>query len=130
MYKCRNSSCQKTFALANNRCKHERKCSNGEKVININNLTCSNWCGKKFTTKYNFDRHVLICEDKSEVKLFSCLQCPKTFPSSSKLTLHEKVHSMKEIFICQNCSNTYVRKDKLEIHSRIWKNSLFLIKIR
>ena len=58
-FKCRRSSCGKSFSLHNNRSRHEKYCTNDDLPVKKPvELRCNNaWCGKKFDRKFNIDHH-------------------------------------------------------------------------
>ena len=68
MYECRRSGCEKEFEQANNRCRHERKCTKGEIVEEKKPvMQCQNpWCMKTFDTNFNLNRHFISCSKKME----------------------------------------------------------------
>ena len=75
-------------------------------------------CPKMFT-KIGIKRHVR--EVHLEIKPFKCDSCDKTFPSRSKLKIHEVVHQRPEKvchLLCDICEKGYASYSSLVRHKR------------
>ncbi|GIY61572.1 hypothetical protein CDAR_232221, partial [Caerostris darwini] len=73
-----------------------------------------NVCGKRFQTRTDLERHILIHNEK---KPFSCDICGKKFSRKDALSKHASVHTGKEPFSCEVCSKTFSQKYALRHHA-------------
>ncbi|XP_076258224.1 uncharacterized protein LOC143195164 [Rhynchophorus ferrugineus] len=80
-------------------------------------MTCVH-CGKKFTHKGDFNKHL---RKHTKEKPYKCSFCQKPFSHTSNLHRHERIHSGDRPYKCEFCDKCFNRTDKLESH----KNSKF-----
>ena len=104
---CCRKGCGAEFDRKNNRDRHELRklpCSNNEIDVTIDVddavadppvvkiYKCPNsWCNKEDKKKFNIDRHVLTCKNKT--KWMQCFICKKTFNRQTNLRRHMEVHA-------------------------------------
>ncbi|XP_073418339.1 uncharacterized protein [Dendrobates tinctorius] len=77
--------------------------------------SCSE-CGKCFTKKSKFVRHVRIHTGE---KPFSCSECGKSFPAKNNLITHQRIHTGEKPYSCSECGKCFTYKSKCVIHERI-----------
>ncbi|XP_068112277.1 zinc finger protein 665-like [Hyperolius riggenbachi] len=81
----------------------------------IPSMTCPQ-CGKSFSKKSNFSKHVKYHNIE---KPHSCPECRKCFIRASDLAKHSIVHTGEKPFTCNECGKGFVSKAYLAIHTRI-----------
>ena len=52
-------------------------------------------------------------------KPISCLKCSKSFASTSKLKIHERIHTGEKPFSCSKCDKKFNQAAHLKTHERI-----------
>ena len=52
-------------------------------------------------------------------KPISCSKCGKSFMSTSKFKLHERIHTGEKPFSCSKCEKTFSQAGHLKTHERI-----------
>ncbi|CAI6290402.1 unnamed protein product [Periconia digitata] len=85
-------------------------------------------CDRKFSKKYNWTSH--LTSHGLGNKVFECSGCEKTFPRSSDLKRHKKLHDPTNAVICGGilpsgrrwgCGETFARADTLNNHHKSQK---------
>ncbi|KAL1380507.1 hypothetical protein pipiens_014143 [Culex pipiens pipiens] len=84
------------------------------------NVTCS-VCGKKLSSKYNLELHMLRHTGK---KMHACELCSMRFTTSGAKAAHLRIHKKERPFVCDICGKRVVSKASLakhvkEIHENI-----------
>ncbi|KAL1378588.1 hypothetical protein pipiens_015496 [Culex pipiens pipiens] len=84
------------------------------------NVTCS-VCGKKLSSKYNLELHMLRHAGK---KMHACELCSMRFTTSGAKAAHLRIHKKERPFVCDICGKRVVSKASLakhvkEIHENI-----------
>ena len=94
-FNCKFEACKQSY-------KHKNKFV--EHFINhlTDEFTCKQ-CNSKFTLKDTLNRHLLLHENKRQIK---CLHegCSKTFNTKIGLNQHKVVHLENKLFKCNDCS--------------------------
>ena len=72
------------------------------------------WCDATLTKTGNFNRHLTTCKQKVKV-VHACPDCEKVFPSESKQTRHQLMHT-RSTFTCERCFKSYKQEDMFEQH--------------
>lgn len=135
--------CSARFTERDEIIKHMEKHAAGtEDADNIDPMYCET-CGKKFTKKTLYDRHIRIhlaqkpytCEvcnkgflDKKTYRkhlsrhdkknIFPCTKCNRTFTSRSDLRVHLLIHEGRSPFRCEECQKTFKYSNSLARHKR------------
>ena len=73
-------------------------------------------CGKTFTKKDSFKRHMAV---HTGSKPHSCLICLKHFARRSQLRQHLLIHTGKKPFVCDICGKGFTQKPGLICHRKI-----------
>ena len=55
-------------------------------------------------------------------KPLSCFECGKAFISTSKLKIHERIHTGEKPFSCSKCDKAFRESGDLKKHERIHKD--------
>lgn len=80
------------------------------------------YCGKKFFSPFNLERHKRIHENKREHK---CKLCSKAFNDKSDLRRHQLTHLGHKPFECEVCEGHFTKKSDLtrhrKTHSDVWE---------
>jgi hypothetical protein len=78
-----------------------------------------NICSKVLSSKKNFENHIIICKNKTNI--FSCEYCDKILKTKQSLSNHEKIcQTVKEeiTFNCQYCDKILSTKQNLLSHEK------------
>merc|ERR1712228_277245 len=70
-------------------------------------------CQKRFTTKYNLDRHI---KRHLGIKNHKCSHCNKTFVTKHDLTKHIRTHTGEKPFECKHCKQRFTTSTNLSRH--------------
>ena len=82
----------------------------------VENLKCST-CGKEFTKRLAFRKHVKIHWEKGRGINYKCDKCDKAYSSQGALINHRVVHEKgKSSFKCDECDRVYSNKLSLYKH--------------
>lgn len=76
------------------------------------NVTCS-VCGKKLSSKYNLELHMLRHAGK---KMHACELCSMRFTTSGAKAAHLRIHKKERPFVCDICGKRVVSKASLAKH--------------
>ncbi|XP_068112545.1 oocyte zinc finger protein XlCOF8.4-like [Hyperolius riggenbachi] len=55
---------------------------------------------------------------QTEARLYSCIECGKSFPHKSQLAVHERSHPREKPYTCYVCGKYFVHKSQLVRHER------------
>jgi len=104
-FKC--SKCPKSFNFKIKWLEHENQ--------HLGNETCiCEHCGKEFQAKSRLRIH--IKSQHGETQIFTCDICQRTFPNSSGLARHKKLHLPDNPYMCSTCGKTFKLQNYLTIH--------------
>ncbi|XP_059367767.1 gastrula zinc finger protein XlCGF49.1-like isoform X2 [Carassius carassius] len=70
-------------------------------------------CGKTFSHKGKFNRHMTVHSGK---KPFKCNECGKSFSQKGNLNKHMRIHDREKPFICKQCGRRFKKKGTLDYH--------------
>lgn len=107
-YICNFTNCNKAFKSKIGLQEHAARHS-GEY-----NFTCET-CRKKFLLRSYFLAHQRI-HSKTNLKVFPCSLCTKTFKSKQNLIDHEACHLGLKYYKCEVCAKSFTTKTHLDYH--------------
>jgi uncharacterized C2H2 Zn-finger protein len=92
--------------------------SNKDSNIDIGERTFEcEFCSKLFAKKNSLTKHKN--QVHLNVKIYTCDVCDKEFNTSSKLTIHHRIHTGERPFKCDVCPRTFIQTSDLTRHRRL-----------
>ncbi|TRY64015.1 hypothetical protein TCAL_05574 [Tigriopus californicus] len=67
----------------------------------------------------------LLIHKRTHERTFYCVECPKTFTSTTALVSHKQVHAKGRPFACEQCDFTTKFKSNMNFHKRIHEGKIF-----
>ncbi|XP_066920539.1 uncharacterized protein [Clytia hemisphaerica] len=83
------------------------KLEDGEKIFKCE------YCDKKFTRSWNYQRHVLIHSGRKPHK---CDVCHKAFVLAAHLKIHMRIHTGEKPYVCSECKRGFAQLTNLQRH--------------
>ena len=128
----RCKGCPKTFkkvTILKHLNRHPKKCKESYSEEELNDLKSKpkktkepkkpqnvcEICEKVFRRKDYYQKHKAFHEGKT----YACKFCGKTFSSTSKVNVHEKIHTGEKPYSCVICAKSFREKGKLKKHESV-----------
>lgn len=121
MFTCTHEGCRDTFKHAEQRRRHQLKCTKPKKTSKFiesdGKFKCSR-CHKEYNHKQNAIRHYKSCGKSGPAANKTCKTCGLVFSTPFKMKRHnQSVHEKKKTVLeCSKCFKIYSRRDHFEKH--------------
>lgn len=116
LFRC--AYCLETFSVYSDLKKHR---ATHPEFVNRRTLLICAYCGKKYPTNQQLERHTSVVHEKTAV-LIECPDCPyrtynQSYFNSHLLSRHAPPETLP--FGCSDCGKRFFKKQTLEIHKKV-----------